>query len=140
MLFYLALTFGLQEDPPTAIEQAVGLVEAVGSRLGVPHPFQGTIATTDGETTWAVRYSSEGKSRSLYFTTDVPTLRELYPERQLLHEFSEDARLIVSEPLGDVPGVWNEVPEASCGIVGPGQDRIQPFRPRAPSKSALVVA
>ena len=84
VLFFLALTFGLQDDPPAAIEQAIGLVEAVGSRLGVPHPFQGTIATTDGETTWAVRYSSEGKSRTLYYTTDVPTLRELYPERQLL--------------------------------------------------------
>ena len=84
VLFFLALTFGLQDDPPAAIEQAIGLVEAVGSRLGVPHPFQGTIATTDGESTWAVRYSSEGKSRSLYYTTDVPTLRQLYPERQLL--------------------------------------------------------
>ena len=49
VLFFLALTFGLQDDPPAAIEQAIGLVEAVGSRLGVPHPFQGTIATTDGE-------------------------------------------------------------------------------------------
>ena len=83
VLFYLALTFGLEDDPPAAIEQAIGLVEAVGSRLGVPHPFQGTIATTDGERTWAVRYSSEGKSRSLFYTTDVPTLRELYPEREL---------------------------------------------------------
>jgi glutamine amidotransferase len=140
VLFYLALTFGLQDDPPAAIEQAIGLVEAVGRRLGVPHPFQGTIATTDGETTWAVRYSSEGRSRSLYYTTDVPTLRKLYPERQLLQELSEDTRLIVSEPLGDVAGVWNEVPEATCGIVGRGHDAMRPFRPRAPSKSALAVA
>ena len=140
VLFYLALTFGLQDDPPAAIERAIGLVEAVGSRLGVPHPFQGTIATTDGETTWAVRYSSEGKSRSLYYTTDVPTLRKLYPERQLLQELSPDARLIVSEPLGDVPGVWNEVPEATWGAIGRGHDEVGPFRPRPPSKSALVVA
>jgi glutamine amidotransferase len=140
VLFYLALTFGLQDDPPAAIEQAIGLVEAVGSRLGVPNPFQGTIATTDGETTWAVRYSSEGKSRSLYYTTDVPTLRTLYPERQLFQDLSEETRLIVSEPLGDVAGVWNEVPEATCGIVARGHDEMRPFRPRAPSKSALVVA
>jgi predicted glutamine amidotransferase len=139
VLFYLALTYGLQDDPPAAIEQAIGLVEAVGSRHAVPHPFQGTIATTDGETTWAVRYSSEGKSRSLYYTTDVPTLRNLYPERQLLQELSPDTRLIVSEPLGDVAGVWNEVPEATCGVVGRGHDEMRPFRPRAPSKSTLVV-
>ena len=49
VLFFPALTFGLEDDPPAAIERAIGLVEDAGSRLGVPDPFQGTIATTDGE-------------------------------------------------------------------------------------------
>ena len=140
VLFFLALTFGLEHDPPAAVERAIGLVEAVASRHGVPHPFQGTVATTDGESIWAFRYSSERNSRSLYYTTDVPTLRKLQPERQLLKEFSDDARLIVSEPLGDVTGVWNEVPESTCCIVGPGQAELRPFRPTAPSSSAPVVA
>ena len=54
---------------------------AVAARHGVPHPFQGTVATTDGESIWAFRYSSERKSRTLFYTTDVPTLRKLYPDR-----------------------------------------------------------
>ena len=138
VLFFLALTLGLQDDPPAAIEQAIGLVEDIAGRHGVPHPFQGTIATTDGESTWAFRYSSERKSRTLFYTTDVPTLRKLHPEMQLLQEFSDDARLIVSEPLGDVAGVWNEVPESSWGVVGPARDELRPFRPKAPSKSVPV--
>src|ERR1700742_2117342 len=121
VLFYLALTFGLEDAPPAAVEQAIGLIEAVAERHGVPHPFQGTVATSDGERIWAFRYSSERKSRTLFYTTDVPTLRKMYPDRGLFQEVPEDARLIVSEPLGDVAGVWNEVPESSCGIVGPGQ-------------------
>jgi hypothetical protein len=32
-------------------------------------------------------------------------LRELYPERELYEEVSEDARMVVSEPLGEIPGV-----------------------------------
>ena len=44
VLFYLALTFGLEDDPPAAVEQAIGLVEDVAGRHDVPHPFQGTIA------------------------------------------------------------------------------------------------
>src|SRR3954447_11288506 len=87
-LFFLALTFGLEDDPPAAIEQAIGFVEAIAERHGVVDPFQGTIATTDGEGIWAFRYSSEGKSRSLYYTTNVPTLRELYPERELFMELA----------------------------------------------------
>jgi predicted glutamine amidotransferase len=140
MLFFLALTFGLEDDPPGAIEQAIGLVEAVAARHNVSNPFQGTIATTEGESIWAFRYSSEGKSRSLYYTTDLPTLRGLYPERQDLAVMSDETRLIVSEPLGDVAGVWNEVPEGSFGIVGRGQDELHPFRPRPPSPTVPAAA
>ena len=66
------------------------------------YPIQMTVATTDGETTWAFRYSSKGQSRSLFHSTDVSALREQYPDNPLLHELSDDARLIVSEPLGDL--------------------------------------
>src|SRR5690348_13665289 len=76
VLFYLALTLGLEDDPPAAIARAIGLVEDVASRHGVPDPFQGTVATTDGESIWAFRYSSEQKSRSLFYTTDIPSLRK----------------------------------------------------------------
>ena len=133
VLFMLALTFGLEDDPPSAIERAIGLVESVAEGHGVTGAFQGTVAATDGETIWAVRYASQGEARSLYYTTDVPTLRALYPQRELFTQVSEEARLIVSEPLGDVEGVWNEVPEAMCMRVGPGEDEFLAFHPRAPS-------
>jgi glutamine amidotransferase len=130
-LFHLALTFGLEEDPPLAVQRAIGLVETVGHRRGVEYPFQGTIATTDGDCIWAFRYSSEGKSRSLFFSTDVRTLRELYPENLLLRDLDDESRLIVSEPLGELPGAWNEVPESSWGVIQPGQDEMHPFVPEA---------
>ena len=131
LMFYLALTFGLEDDPPKAVARTVGLVESVGHEHGVEFPFQGTIATTDGERIWAFRYSSEGKSRSLFFSTDVRTLRALYPEMQLLQDLGDESRLVVSEPLGDLPGAWNEVPESSYGVIQPGQDEMHPFTPTA---------
>jgi predicted glutamine amidotransferase len=84
VLFFLALTFGLEDDPPAAVERAIGFVEAVAATHGVPHPFQGTVATSDGESIWAFRYSSERNSRTLFYTTDVRTLRKMQPDRQLL--------------------------------------------------------
>src|SRR5215213_4333260 len=78
LVFHLALTLGLEDDPPAAVAGAVGLVEAAGRRRGVEHPFQGTMLTTDGERMWGFRYSSAGRSRSLFVTTDVSTLRRLY--------------------------------------------------------------
>jgi predicted glutamine amidotransferase len=127
---------GLEDDPPGAVARAIGLVEDTGHRLGVAQPFQGTIATSDGERIWAFRYSSEGRSRSLYFTTHVPTLRALYPDHPALKGVSDDARLIVSEPLGDLPGVWQEVPESTYGVVGQGHDMIARFTPVRPGAAA----
>jgi predicted glutamine amidotransferase len=138
LLFYLALTFGLESDPLDALARAIGLVEDIGHRKDVKFPFQGTVATTDGESMWALRYSSERNSRSLFFTTDIPTLRELYPEQHMLDEVSDDTRLVVSEPLGDLPGVWNEVPESTCGVVGRGEGHMEPFAVKSPTKSVAV--
>ena len=132
ILFYLALTLGLEDDPPTAVARTIGLVEDVGRRQGIEHPFQGTIATSDGVKLWAFRYSSEGASRSLYFSTNVEALRELYPDNPLLTSVGVESRLVVSEPLGDLPGVWNQVPEATYGVIQPGQDEMHSFTPLAP--------
>jgi predicted glutamine amidotransferase len=130
LFFYLALTLGLEDDPPGAVERAVGLIEETGKRHGVEHPMQMTVATSDGEQVWAFRYSSEGQSRSLYYSTDVGTLREQYPDNPVLGLVSDESRLVVSEPLGDLQGAWNEVPESSWGVIREGQDDLQPFTPR----------
>jgi predicted glutamine amidotransferase len=137
LLFHLALTFGLEDDPPRAVERTIGLVESVGHDQGVEFPFQGTIATSDGECIWAFRYSSEGRSRSLFFSTDVRTLRALYPENELLRGLGDESRLVVSEPLGELPGAWNEVPEASYGVIQPGQDELHPFTPTTEAVGAV---
>lgn len=128
-LFFLALTFGLENDPPAAVAKTVGLVERVARSHGVDLPVQMTVATTDGETTWAFRYSSEGRSRSLFRSTDVSTLRTQYPDNPQLHQLSDDARLVVSEPLGDLRGAWREVPESSCLMIHGGDEELGPFSP-----------
>jgi predicted glutamine amidotransferase len=132
LIFYLALTFGLEEDPPSAVAKAVGFVEECGRAAGIQHPFQGTMVTSDGESMWAFRYSSAGESRTLFFTRDIPTLRAEYPDIPVLKRVSDDARLVVSEPIGDLPGAWVEVPEATYGVVTMGHDTLQPFTPKAP--------
>jgi len=130
LFFYLALSLGLEDDPPSAVERAVGFIEATGRTHGVEHPVQMTVATTDGASQWAFRYSSERNSRSLFYSTAVETLRAQYPDNPVLHDLSAETRLVVSEPLGDLAGAWNKVPESSCAIVQEGQDELRPFTPR----------
>src|SRR5215470_12254268 len=132
LMFYLALTFGLHEDPVAAVEKMVGFVEETGRRHDVEYPIQMTVATTDGDRVWAFRYSSEGASRSLYYSTAVHTLREMYPENEMLHRVSDETRIVVSEPLGELVGAWQPVPESSYGIIQKGSDELCPFRPSLP--------
>ena len=131
LFFYLALTFGLEDDPPAAVERAVGFIEATGRARGVENPVQMTVATTDGESVWVFRYSSERQTRSLFYSTAVETLRSQYPDNPVFRELSDDTRLVVSEPLSELAGTWNEVPEASWGLIHEGQDELRPFTPRA---------
>lgn len=131
LLFYLALTFGLAKDPPRAVARAVGLVEETARRAGVLTPVQMTVATTDGETTWAFRYSTEGHSRSLFHSVDMTTLRAQYPDHPVLHDLGADSRVVVSEPLSDLRGAWREVPEASCLVVRGGVEEMHRFSPLA---------
>ncbi|WP_456823674.1 class II glutamine amidotransferase [Cellulomonas sp. P5_E12] len=129
ILFFLALTFGLEDDPPAAVARAVGLVEQVGRAHDVAFPVQMTVCTTDGERMWAFRYSTEGQSRSLFRNADVAVLKQQYPENPVLHDLDASTRVVVSEPLGDLKGAWHEVPESSCLVVDGGREELREFAP-----------
>ena len=119
VLFHLALTLGLADNPIKAIGDAIRMVESAGHKAGVQFPMQGTIAVSDGVTVWAFRYSSQGQSRTLFHSADIPTLREMYPDVERLSTFGDHAQVVVSEPLNDLPGVFLEVPESTVAILDP---------------------
>jgi glutamine amidotransferase len=132
VFFFLAITFGLSHDPPQAVERAVGFIEQVARAAGIEHPIRLTVAMSNGHKVWGFRYSSNGRSASLYHTVEVATLKEQYPDNPILHDLSAESRLVVSEPFGGLAGAWSEVPESSYAIVGQGEDEIVRFKPRLP--------
>lgn len=133
VLFHLALTFGLEEDPVGALERMAGFVEEVGRRHGSEAPLQMTVAVADGERLYAVRYASGPEVNSLYVSADANTVRGMYPDNAFFQRLSDECRVVVSEPLGDLPGVWEEIPPGTAIVVQPGDDEVLPFTPRAPA-------
>jgi len=129
VLFHLALSFGLDEDPIRAVERAIGFVEETAERHGVEAPVQASLGLSDGTRLWAFRYSSEGKSRTLFSSCDAASVRRLHPENERLQRLRDEDRLVVSEPLSDLPGIWERIPEATVLVVQPGDDEQHPFRP-----------
>jgi glutamine amidotransferase len=130
VVFHLALTFGLEDDPIRALERTIGFIEATATRLGVEHPVQGSFGVSDGESLWAVRYASNGKPRSLFASADPDSIRHLHPENPRFQQLSSDDRVIVSEPFSDLPGVWEEIPPSTAVTVRRGGVlEQQPFHP-----------
>lgn len=132
VMFYLALTFGLREDPIGGLERMAGLVESVGAAAGIAEPLQMTVGVTDGECLHAARYASGSVVNSLYCSVDAESLRLLYPADERFAHFPDEARIVVSEPLIELPGLWHEVPAGSALTVRKGRVDPVPFTPRPP--------
>jgi glutamine amidotransferase len=129
VLFFLALSFGLELDPVEALERMAGSVEETARRRGVAEPLNMTVCVTDGERIIAVRYSSERQSRSLFHSASMRHLHELYPDDPRIEAVGEDAFLVLSEPLVDLPGWWEEIPEGTAIVAKNGVIEQRTFNP-----------
>jgi predicted glutamine amidotransferase len=134
LMFHLALTFGLTDDPIGGIARMAGFVEATAAAAGVTEPaLQMTVGVSDGVRLYAVRYASGPEVNTLFVSQDPQSVRMLYPDDQQLVHFDDDARVVVSEPLTNLPGAWLEVPAGTALIIGNGIEEraFQPISPPA---------
>jgi glutamine amidotransferase len=139
LIFHLALTHGLEEDPIAALERVVAIIESTTARDGTPGEVQATFGVSDGESLWAVRYATKERARSLFASSDVDAIRRLYPDHARLARLRQGDRLVVSEPFADLPGVWQEIPEGSAIVARPGGGlEHRPFTPRAAAPPPVV--
>jgi glutamine amidotransferase len=133
IMFFLALTFGLEEDVVGGVERMAGYVEEVAERHGIENPLQMTLGITDGRCLYAFRYSTEGRSRTLFHSRSMEALQELHPD---LADLSHNIRVVVSEPFSDLTDLWLEIPESTVMTVEKGEITPRPFVPQASRKMA----
>jgi predicted glutamine amidotransferase len=131
LLFHLALKFGLEQDVIGSFERMAGFIEELGRSRGVDEPLQMTVGVSDGERLYAVRYASGPAVNSLFVTRDARDVRALCPHDEDVQQLSDEAHVIVSEPLDDLPERWVEVPPATAVILGPDHSTHIPFTPRS---------
>lgn len=129
LMFLLALSYGMDGDVQAGLARMAGLVEQIAESHGVENALQMTLGISDGESLYAVRYSTEGSSRSLFHSANRDATMEIAPDAG---RFSRDARAIVSEPLNDLEADWVEVPESSFLAISKGKISCEPFAPIAP--------
>ena len=85
----------------------VRIVEQAREQARIDEPFHCTSAVSDGETTWAIRYSSRGEPRSLYYSDHADALCDF---ESCSVQLPGGGVIVASEPLGSVGKAWREVP------------------------------
>ena len=106
LLFYLLFHFGLEDDPMAALRKTLTEVARTAESLGSKKAFRCTAALTDGQTTYAIRHSTDDHPPSLYW------------------QETGDHTLIVSEPLDTEVGEWQPVPPSTVLVTRDGQSTV----------------
>lgn len=125
LMFHLALSHGLEEDVPGALRRMAELIERTALERDIEDPLIMTLGLSDGVNLWAVRYASEGNAPTLYYSRDVDSLESIIPD--IVEILGDQARVIVSEPIGRFSEAWIEVPHNSILHVRGGEVEIESF-------------
>ena len=109
LIFYLLFRYGLERDPPGALRKTIQAVVYAMAEAGVEEPFRMTAALANGDSIVALRFSTDERPPSLYWS-----------------EIDGDLT-VVSEPLDAEADQWNEVPSAHLLTVEHGKVELQRF-------------
>ena len=86
-----------------------------------------TVAVSDGQRLWAVRYASDGDAPSLYHSGEMEDIYRVNP--RLRRILGPSTRVVVSEPVGSHAEMWCAVPQGSSVEVIGENIEVRPFTP-----------
>lgn len=124
LCFYLALTYGLEHDPVTALSRMVARVERARNEQQIQAPFRATVCASDGKHLVVLRWvSPQGSNElapSLYHAAGSTILHGIEGEKLSL---PTDAQLVVSEPLSLhwSRHTWVEIPPGTISVFEQGR-------------------
>ena len=116
--FFLALTYGLADDPVAALTRMVARVERARAERAVTAAFRATICASDGDRLIVLRWASPdggAAGPSLFHSIGPETL---HVGVGAVEQLPADAQLVVSEPLELhwSRRHWEEIPEGTIGV------------------------
>ncbi|SFT67565.1 class II glutamine amidotransferase [Mesorhizobium sp. YR577] len=120
LFFLMMLQEGLAEDPQGAASRATARVLEACRRAGLEPALKLTAAFSDGETLYAIRYSTDAHAPTLY----AGSFRE------------SGGRCLVSEPFDREGPNWQPIPPSSFVTMTADAMTIRPFEPEAAAISA----
>lgn len=113
-MFLIAAGYDIARDPQTALEKSVGQMEALSRKNGTTPHMRLSAALSDGETLYAVRYSSDRIAPSVYYR----------------HCERRQGWMVVSEPLESDHAGWTELAPGKMLTLANDGPRVTDFVPQ----------
>lgn len=73
-MFFLALTFGLETNPKLALEKMLVYVLELMDQYKITEPLHASIAVTNGNDVYALRYANKTLAPSLFYKTQLNSI------------------------------------------------------------------
>lgn len=126
-IFYLAMTYGLEDDPHEAMRKTVQRLHKSYDDNSLDGHIQLSCALTNGEEIYTLRYSNTDQTKTQYYSTGARAIMDLNGECSHL---PEESAIIVSEPLDNLgkETSWHPIPDHSFVTATPGKVEIQEFK------------
>ncbi len=118
LLFLLALSFGLDENPIGAVAEAVGALHDLAVKQGRAPFVRLAACWSDGQQVYAARYASDRYAPTIYWRR------------------TETGTLLVSEPLDPAAGDWIPLEAGSCLIASKNAVKVREFSPTSSRTAA----
>ncbi|UOQ59772.1 class II glutamine amidotransferase [Leucobacter rhizosphaerae] len=127
--FFLALTYGLADDPVAALRRMVARVERARHERDIAEPFRATMCASDGSRLVVLRWISPDQDPAAP-AQEAPSLFHsagpvsLHTAEDAGSPLPDDAQLVASEPLELhwSRRTWHEVPTGTIGVFRPGAE------------------
>lgn len=120
--FYLALTYGLENNPQNAMERLIKRLRKAAKDNGTNGILNLSCAMSDGQSLYTIRFGENVPHiHTQFYSTDSNCLEDFMTDSSSLPETSA---MIVSEPLDKLSDKWEEVPKNSFVTIGHPDEKI----------------
>jgi len=122
--FYLALTYGLKENPKQALQKMVQRVERACTEHNFDIALNLSCAISDGEKLYTFRYANGETAKTQFYSGENECIEDFTNSSMSI---PDNSVVVVSEPLTDLSRRWIEIPENSFCTIANGEIEIETF-------------
>ncbi len=107
VIFRLAISFGLMENPKEAIEETILFIKKTCKKNKIDPQITMSCALSDGDAIYTIRYSITQKPSSQFYSKQEDCLQDIGDNQTII---PNNSIIIVSEPLDHNSKLWKEMP------------------------------